>query len=39
MTDDYDKGGIKMIDIQSFNKSLKIKGVNGNFHLRSVEGK
>ena len=31
MINDYDKGGLKMIDIQSFNKSLKIKWVNGNF--------
>ena len=26
---DYDKGGLKMIDIQSFNKSLKMKWVQG----------
>ena len=31
MINDYDKGGLKMIDIQSFNKSLKIKWVNGNY--------
>ena len=31
MTNDYDKGGLKIIDIQSFNKSLKIKWVNGNY--------
>ena len=31
MTNDYDKGVLKMIDIQSFKKSLKIKWVNGNF--------
>ena len=31
MINDYDKGGLKMIDIKSFNKSLKIKWVNGNF--------
>lgn len=28
---DYDKGGLKMIDIQIFNKSLKIKWVNVYF--------
>lgn len=28
---DYDKGGLKMIDIQSFNKLLNKKWVNGNF--------
>ena len=31
MINDYDKGGLKMIDIQIFNKSLKIKWVNGYF--------
>ena len=31
MINDCDKGGLKMIDIQSFNKLLKIKWVNGNF--------
>ena len=25
MINDYDKGGLKMIDIQSFNRSLKMK--------------
>ena len=29
MINDYDKGGLKMIDIQSFNKSLKMKWVQG----------
>ena len=29
MINDYDKGGPKMIDIQSFNKSLKMKWVQG----------
>ena len=29
MINDYDKGGVKMIDIQSFNKSLKMKWVQG----------
>ena len=28
---DYDKEGLKMIDIQSFNKLLNKKWVNGNF--------
>lgn len=31
MINDYDKGGLKMIDIQSFNKLLNKKWVNGNF--------
>ena len=31
MINDYDKGGLKMIDIQIFNKSLKIKWVNGYY--------
>ena len=31
MINDNDRGGLKMIDIQSLNKSLKIKWVNGNF--------
>ena len=31
MINDKDKGGLKMIDIQSFNKLLKIKWVYGNF--------
>ena len=31
MINDYDKGGLKMIDIQSFNKLLNRKWVNGNF--------
>ena len=31
MFNDYDRGGLKMIDIQSFKKPLKIKWVNGNF--------
>ena len=31
MINDYDKGGLKMIDIQIFNKSLKTKWVNGYF--------
>ena len=29
MINDYDKGGLKMIDIQSFNKYLKMKWVQG----------
>ena len=29
MINDYEKGGLKMIDIQSFNKSLKMKWVQG----------
>ena len=29
MINDYDKGGLKLIDIQSFNKSLKMKWVQG----------
>ena len=29
MINDYDKGGLKMIDIHSFNKSLKMKWVQG----------
>ena len=29
MINDYDKGGLKMIDIQSFTKSLKIKWIQG----------
>ena len=29
MINDYDKGGLNMIDIQSFNKSLKMKWVKG----------
>ena len=29
MINDYDEGGLKMIDIQSFNKSLKMKRVQG----------
>ena len=31
MINDYHKGGLKMIDIQSFNKFLNKKWVNGNF--------
>lgn len=31
MINDYDKGGLKMIDIQSFNKLLNKKWVNVNF--------
>lgn len=31
MINDYDKGGLKMIDIQSLNKLLNKKWVNGNF--------
>ena len=31
MINDYDKGGLKMINIQSFNKLLNKKWVNGNF--------
>ena len=31
MFNDYDRGGLKMIDIQSFNKLLNKKWVNGNF--------
>ena len=29
MINDYDKGGLKMIDIQSFNESLKMKWIQG----------
>ena len=29
MINDYDKGGLKMIDIESFNKSLKLKWIQG----------
>jgi len=29
MINDYGKGGLKMIDIQSFNRSLKMKWVRG----------
>ena len=32
MIDDYDKGGLKMIDIQSFNESLKMKWIQGYFN-------
>ena len=31
MINDYDKGGLKIIDIQSFNKLPNKKWVNGNF--------
>ena len=31
MINDYDKGGLKMIDIQSFNKLLNKRWVSGNF--------
>ena len=29
MINDYDKGGLKMIDIRSFNESLKMKWIQG----------
>ena len=29
MINDYNKGGLKMIDLQSFNQSLKIKWIKG----------
>ena len=29
MINDYDKGGLKMIDVQSFNESLKMKWIQG----------
>ena len=29
MINEYDKGGLKMIDIQSFNESLKMKWIQG----------
>ena len=29
MINEYNKGGLKMIDLQSFNKSLKIKRIKG----------
>ena len=37
IVNDYDKGGLKMIDIQSFNESLKLKWVQG--HLNDNQGK
>jgi len=39
MINDYDKGGLKMIDIQSFNKSLKMKWVQGTRRRIITDGK
>ena len=32
MINDYDKGGLKMIDVQSFNESLKMKWIQGHLN-------
>ena len=35
MINDYVKGGLKMIDIQSFNESLKMKWIQGYLHVNN----
>ena len=35
MTNDYDKGGLKMMDIQCCNKSLKIKRVRQSWQMEA----